>query len=245
MAEMIRYALVKPARMLSGDVTKKSTPPGVQNATPKFNGIWGVEEVDFEALKRLQVGAIKGELGKFTNPDEYHLCCMSGKVAADRELKKAELKAEMLEAQGDNDGAAKAREKAESKAELYRGFAGILKASSQFDVALAQLKNGKIADIPAEEHARAQAGKDLFYPGSFQVVNIGIKAYRRKQVDGKDGVTAYLNNVLFVRNGEKLFSSGGASSSQVFGGFASAYSEVDPTALATSNSDVAEENHDF
>lgn len=245
MAEMFRYALLKPARMLSGDVTKKSTPPGVTNAEPKYNGVWGVEKEDFDNLVKIQVSAIKAELGKFTNPDDYHLCCMSGKVAADRELKKAELKAEQLESQGDHDGAAKVREKAESKAALYRDFAGILKAASKFDVSLARLNNGKILDIPQEEHALATANRDFFYPGSLQVVNIGVKAYRRKQVDGKDGATAYLNNVLFVRNGEKLFSSGAASNSQVFSGFASQYSEVDPTAMVTSNEDVSEGMGEF
>lgn len=237
MAEMFRYTLKKPARMLQGDVTKKSSPPGVTNAEPKYNGVWGVSEEDYKELVKIQVTAIKGELGKFGSPDDYHLCCMSGEVAASRELKKAELKAELEASQGKHDEALKTRERAEARAELYKQFAGILKAASQFDVELSVLKDGKIVDVPKEEHARAQAGRDHFYPGSHQVVSVAVKPYRRKQLDGKDGATAYLNNVLFVRNDAKLAGGGAPSSSQVFGGFASTYSDVDPTAMSPAASD--------
>lgn len=244
MAERTYYSLQKPARMLQGNVTKKSAPRGSDNAKETYYGVWGLEKKDFDALIKIQVEAIKAEMGKFTNPDEYQLCCISGEKAAQKELKKAEYTADQLENQGKSDEALKVRESAETKATLYRQYAGILRAASKFDVALSKLAGGKIIDIPAEEHAKAQAGKDLFYSGSFQVVNIGVQAYRRKQIDGKDGATAYLNNVLFVRNGEKIGGGASSSNSSVFGGFAAAYSEVDPTALATSNEDVAEQ-HDF
>jgi hypothetical protein len=124
-----------------------------------------------------------------------------------------------------------AREKAEKRAALYAPFAGILTASSQFDIELARLEAGKIIDIPAEEHARAQAGKDLFYPGAYVVPAVAFKAFRRKTLDAKDGVTAYLQNCLFIRKGEKLAGAGGPNNNEVFGSYAG-YSDVDPTALA-------------
>jgi hypothetical protein len=53
-------------------------------------------------------------------------------------------------------------------------------------------------------------------------------------IDAKDGVTAYLQNCLFVRKGEKIAGGGGPDNSQVFGGFAG-YSDYDPLANAPSS----------
>jgi hypothetical protein len=229
MAETYRYTLVKPARLLYSSITAKSAPRSVANATPKFSGSFGIEKEDFDAIVQIMVDAIKKELGSFTNPADYYLACMSGVTAGKRAIAKAELDAVGKTA----DEAFKIKEKAEKRAELYAPFAGILTASSQFDVALAQLVAGKIVDIPDEEHARAQAGKDLFYPGAYVVPALAFKPFRRKTLDAKDGVTAYLQNCLHVRKGEKLGSIGGPANNEVFGGFAG-YSAEDPLANAPS-----------
>lgn len=233
MAETLRYTLVKPARLLFSSITAKSAPRGVMNATPKFSGTFGIEKEDFDAVVQFMVQAIKGELGTFSgNPNDYYLACMSGVTAGKRAIQKAEL-----DAQGKgSDEAFKIMERAQKRAELYAPYAGILTASSQYDVALAKLEAGKIVDIPEEEHARAQAGKDLFYPGAYVVPAIALKAFRRKTLDAKDGVTGYLQNCLFVRKGERLSSGGGADNNQVFGSYAG-YSDYDPTANAPSVED--------
>jgi len=234
MAETIRYTLVKPARLIYSSVTTKSAPRGVVNATPKFSGTFGIEKEDFDAIVAIMVNSITAEMGSFSgNPGDYYLACQSGKMAGQRAMQKAEL-----DATGKSpDEVFKIKEKAEKRAEIYVPYAGILTASSQFDVALAKLEGGKIVDIPDEEHARASAGKDLFYPGAYVVPAIAFKPFRRKTLDAKDGVTAYLQNCLFVRKGERLASGGGADNSQVFGDFAG-YSDFDPTAGAPSNSDL-------
>lgn len=226
MAETYRYTLVKPARLLFSSITAKSAPRNVQGAVAKFSATVGIEEVDFKACVQIMVDAIKAELGSFTNPGDYFLSCQSGLTAGKRVMQKAEF-----DAQGKNsDEAFKIREKAEARVKLYEPYAGILSASSQFDIELARLEGGKIIDIPAEEHARAQAGKDLFYPGAYIVPAVVFKAFRRKNLESKDGCTAYLQNALFIRKGERLAGSGPDNSS-VFGGYAG-YSDVDPTALA-------------
>lgn len=229
MAETTRYTLVKPARLLYSSITAKSAPKNVQgNVTPKFSGTFGLEEEDFQKIVQIMVDGIKAELGSFSgNPGDYYLAAMSGKTAGTRAIAKAELDA----AGKSPDEAFKIKEKAEKRAALYLPFAGILTASSQFDVELAQLVGGKIVDIPNEEHARAQAGKDLFYPGAYVVPAVAFKPFRRKTLDAKDGVTAYLQNCLFIRKGEKLASAGGPDNNEVFGSYAG-YSDVDPTALA-------------
>lgn len=234
MAETHRYTLIKPARLLYSSITAKSAPRNVQGAVPKFSGTFGIEKEDFDAIVEIMVKGIKAELGSFSgNPNDYYLACMSGATAGKRAIAKAEL-----DAQGKgSDEAFKIMEKAQKRAELYAPYAGIISASSQYDVELAKLEAGKIIDIPAEEHARAQAGKDLFYPGAYVVPALAFKAFRRKTLDAKDGVTAYLQNCLFVRKGDRIAGAGGPGNNEVFGGFAG-YSDYDPTANAPKNEDL-------
>lgn len=234
MAETHRYTLIKPARLLYSSITAKSAPRSVQGAVPKFSGTFGIEKEDFDAIVEIMVKGIKAELGSFSgNPNDYYLACMSGATAGKRAIAKAEL-----DAQGKgSDEAFKIMEKAQKRAELYAPYAGTITASSQYDVELAKLEAGKIIDIPAEEHARAQAGKDLFYPGAYVVPALAFKAFRRKTLDAKDGVTAYLQNCLFVRKGDRIAGAGGPGNNEVFGGFAG-YSDYDPTANAPKNEDL-------
>lgn len=237
MAETVRYTLVKPARLIYSSITAKSAPRGVQNATPKFSGTFGLEKEDFDAIVEIMVKALKTELGTFTAPGDYYLAAMSGITAGKRAIAKAEL-----DSVGKSpDEAFKLREKAQARADLLAPFAGVLTASSQFDVALAKLEAGKIIDIPDEEHARASAGKDLFYPGAYVVPAIAFKPFRRKTLDAKDGVTAYLQNCLYVRKGERIAGGGGGpDNSEVFGGYAN-YSDYDPLANAPSNADIEDD----
>lgn len=233
MAETHRYTLIKPARLLYSSVTAKSAPRNVQGAVAKFSGTFGIEKEDFDAIVQIMVNAIKSETGGFTNPGDYFLACQGGKTAGKRAIMKAELDAQGKSA----DEAFKIKEKAEARAKLYEPYAGILTASSQFDVELARLEGGKIIDIPAEEHARAQAGKDFFYPGAYVVPAVAFKGFRRKTLDAKDGCTAYLQNCLYVRKGERIAGAGGPANNEVFGAFAG-YSDFDPTANAPSNQDL-------
>jgi hypothetical protein len=236
MAETYRYTLIKPARLLFSSITAKSAPRSVQGAVPKFSGTFGIEKEDFDAVVEIMVRAIKAELGTFTNPGDYYLACQSGMTAGKRALEKAEFD---CSAPGlSEDDKFKLREKAQKRAELYKPYAGILTASSQYDIELARLEpvagGSKVVDIPQEEHARAQAGKDLFYPGAYVVPAVALKAFRRKTLDAKDGVTAYLQNCLYVRKGERIAGAGGPGNNEVFGNYQH-YSDYDPTANAPDN----------
>lgn len=235
MAETIRYTLAKPSRLLYSSITEKSAPRNVAGAVPKFSATFGIDKVDFDAIVDIMVRAIKAETGAFTNPSEYYLTCQSGKTAGKRAIASAELK---CQAPGvSEDEKFKLREKAQSRATLYEPYAGILTASSQFDVELARLDAGKIIDISAEAHARAQAGKDYFYPGAYVVPALAFKGFRRKSLDAKDGCTAYLQNVLFTSKGERIAGGAAPSNNDVFGAYAG-YSDFDPTANAPSNEDL-------
>ncbi len=235
MAEKFRYTLAKPARLLFSSITQKSAPRTIQGAEPKFSGTFGIEKEDFDAIVKVEVDAIKSEMGSFSGqPNDYYLACMGGETAAKRVLAKADLDAAGKSA----DEAFKIKEKAEKRATMYRQYAGILTASSKFDVELAKLEGGAIKDIARDEHVLAAAGKDLFYPGAYVVPAVAFQGFRRKKLDDKDGVTAFLQNVLFIRKGERL-GGGGPDNKEVFGGYAG-YSDVDPTAMAPGNAEVEE-----
>lgn len=227
MAEKIKYVCQEKARLLYSSVTQKSAPRNVPNATPKFSMTVGIGLRDFDAIIPIMVQCITSETGGFTgNPEDYYLACMSGNQAAARVLAKAEL-----DCMGKpSDEAFKIKEKAEKRAAVYRQYPGILQASSQFDVELARLDAGKIVDIK-EPHLIAQAGKDLFYPGAWVAPSVSFQGFRRKSLDAKDGVTGFLQNMLFLSKGEKIDMGGGATNSDIFGGFAN-YSDYDPTAMA-------------
>lgn len=235
MAETFRYTLVKPARLLFSSIVEKSAPRNVNNAVPKFSGTFGIEDEDFQACVKIMVDLIKGELGSFTTPDNYFLACQSGKTAGKRAIAKAEFDCQQPGISEDKKF--EIMEKAQKRVELYAPFAGIITASSQYDIELAKLEGGKIVDIPAEGHIRAQAGKDLFYPGAYVVPAVAFKAFRRKNMESKDGCTAYLQNCLFIRKGERIAGVGGPGNNEVFGAYAG-YSDYDPTANAPSNSDL-------
>lgn len=237
MAETFRYTFAEPARLIFSSVTVKSAPRTVLGAEPKFSGTFGVGEKDFDAIVKQMVAAIKSELGSFTNPADYYLACMGGVTAGKRAIAKAELDARGKSA----DDAFKIMEKAQKRAELYKPFAGILTASSKFDVSLCRVENGKVVDIPDNEMARAQAGKDYFYPGAYVGAAVAFKGFKRKSMDAKDGCTAFLQNVCFVRKGPSLGGSGPANQ-DVFGDI-SGYSDIDPTALAPEPEAVG--GHDF
>jgi hypothetical protein len=235
MAEKFKFVCTQPARLLFSSITQKSAPRTVAGAEPKFSGTFGLEKVDFDLIIPEMVKGITSETGGFSgNPNDYYLACMGGNTAAARVMQKAELDAQALRGQGKNDDAFKALEKAQKRADLYKQYAGILQASSKFDIELAKLYNGAIVDIKSESD-RALAGKEMFYSGAYVVPSIALQGFRRKKLDDRDGVTAFLQNVLFIRKGEKIDTGGGPSNSEVFGGFAN-YSDYDPTANAPGGS---------
>lgn len=223
MADKIKFTLTKPARMIYANVTKMSAPRGILNAVPKYSATFGVEQEDFDLLVPVMIEAIKNETGGFTKPDDYYLAVLSSKKAIERTLAKAEL-----DGQG-KANAADIMKRAESRCELYEPYSGILTASSKFPVALAKVSKNAIIDVGISEHELALAGEQMFYAGAYVVPALELQAYRKKTVDAKAGITAYLQRCLFIKNGERLGQS--SSSAAAFANF-SQYSNVDPTIVA-------------
>lgn len=238
MADKIKFVCEEPATLLFSSITVASAPRTVAGAEPKFSGTFGITKRDLDRAIPVMVQCIQSETGAFSgNPNDYYLAIMGGNTAAARVMQKAELDAQALRGRGENDKAFQVMEKATKRADAYRGFAGIMQASSKFEVELAKLVNGAIVDIVGEA-ARAQSGKDCFYSGAIVVPSIALQGFRRKKLDDRDGVTGFLQNVLFLRKGPKLDLGGGhASNSEVFGGFKN-YSNFDPLANAPGGSDA-------
>lgn len=235
MTDMYRYTCEEPARLIFSNIVVKSAPKVASgDAKARYSGTFGIGEKDFDAIRKMMVEAVKSVTGEFGNPQDYYLPCLSGKAMAERTMLKAEFDARGLKP----DEAFRLKEKAEKRAETYRPYAAVLQASSQFDISLARLEGGKIIDIGEAEHVRVQAGKDYFYPGAWVAPAIAIKGTKRKKVDDKDGCTAFLQNVLFIRKGERLGGGGGPDNSTVYGSWAG-YSSVDPTALAPQEPETA------
>lgn len=231
MAETIKFTADKEMRLLYASIAEKSAAK-LDNGTlgeAKFGATFGIEhEPDFKAIVDIMVNACKVELGEFTSPKDYNLACTSGITAGKRAIQMAELKCHNKP----EDIKFKIMEAANKRAELYKPFAGILVANSKFDVEMAYLSGGKVIDVDMENPAaKAAAGKTYFYRGAYVVPAVSFKAYRRKTIEAKDGVTAFLQNVMYLRRGEKLGGSGGAPNSEVFGKFAG-YSDYDPMAMA-------------
>ena len=125
---------------------------------------------------------------------------------------------------------AKREAKLKAQGKEYKGDADfmkdtiVLKASSKYQPTLAFIENGSIS--PNLEGASLSAHKGKFYFGCEVVPQINLVPY--DGVDGgRDGVTAYLNQVLSFNKGKRL--SGARDAAQTFAAFAGKATAEDPT----------------
>lgn len=94
----------------------------------------------------------------------------------------------------------------------------VLDARSKYEPRLAILAGKAVRDLEGAQ--RTVEGKAKFYNGCFVVPQVNFVAYEGQAEDGignPDGVTAYLDAVLWVKDGARI---GGASAAEVFKAFA-------------------------
>ena len=218
------YTLRQPARALFSNLTVASRPKTVAEAKTKYSVTLGIEDdEDAKALFQLEAQALTEAFGSFSKPEDYQLAVISGAKAAERELLKADLASRGKSA----DEVFKIKEKAEKRAEQYRAYKAILNASSRtsaFDRFLDRYMN----DLDAKERENADRFgfklgvlstkgvttldtqllfneyKDKFYSGAYLGGTFNLNAWPRKKAEDKDGVTCYLKNMVFVKDGERL-----------------------------------------
>lgn len=103
----------------------------------------------------------------------------------------------------------------------------VLDARSKYEPRLSILSGKQIRDLEGAQ--RAVEGKQKFYNGCFVVPQINFVAYDGQAEDGvgnPDGVTAYLDAVLFVKDGPRV---GGSSGAEVFKAYAGSVSAESAT----------------
>ena len=102
----------------------------------------------------------------------------------------------------------------------------VLDARSKYQPRLALLEGKTVRDL---EGAQVAIEGKKFYNGCYVVPSVNFVAYDGQQEDGignPDGVTAYLEAVLFVKDGPRI---GGGSSAETFKAYAGSVTDFDPT----------------
>jgi len=97
----------------------------------------------------------------------------------------------------------------------------VLVARSKYPPALSVLENGRIISLESDL-LKAQY-KAKFYNGCYVSAEINFVAYISDM--GADGVTAYLQSILWVRDGERI---GGRDQAEVFKDYAGSVTSEDP-----------------
>lgn len=100
----------------------------------------------------------------------------------------------------------------------------VMTSRSKYEPRLAILEGNKLVDYDGERRALA---KPAFYTGVQVLAQFNLVAYDAVG-NGRPGVTAYLNQVVSLKRGDKL--AGGASAAETFKGYVGIVSPVDPTA---------------
>lgn len=102
----------------------------------------------------------------------------------------------------------------------------VVDARSKYEPQLAVLKNGVVEAY--ENDKRALAGA-IFYNGCYVVPSLNFVAYEGQAEDGvgnPDGVTAYLEALLWVKDGPKI--GGTTSAAETFSGWAGTVTDENP-----------------
>ena len=190
---------------------------GQAKGDPRYSGTFLIEPNDPDFLKlknevtallqannktgkKLKIGRLTEEQEKANTHVEIQVPWKSGDKEADR-----------MKAAG-KDG------------EVFRGLI-LLKASSKYQPALAALDNGKLLEFATPESIAA--AKKYFYSGAYLVPSVGLHYYKGDA--GKpDGVSRYLNAVMFAKHGPRL---GGRSvnAAETFKGYIGSIKDEDPT----------------
>lgn len=119
----------------------------------------------------------------------------------------------------------KAAEKAKAKGKNRDFMKGllVLTARSKFPPVLSVLENGKIITLESDM-AKAKY-KAKFYSGCVVAASVNFVAYDSD--DGDDGVTAYIQSLLWVKDGERI---GGRDQAEVFKSYQGTTTAEDPLA---------------
>lgn len=124
-----------------------------------------------------------------------------------------------------------AAEKAKAKgkdASIYTAGTFLISGRSKYPPQLSVLEGKKVVEFNEQNRGLA---KSKFYNGCYVVPQFNFVPYTG---DDKDGVTAYLDALLWIKDGPKI---GGVSASEAFKGYVGSVSGEDPTGGSASELD--------
>lgn len=194
---------------------------GKENGEPKYSASFLLPE-DHEDLKSHKTAVLKMLKDKYGDKVSFaNGFCYLAKKDSDGEDVKVKLKLPF--SSGDQE-ANKAMETGKDR--TYCAGHTILKTSSQYPVPVfdARHKAANGEPICVEEPADI---KKLVYGGCFVAAQVKYRCYDAVG-EGKPGVTAYLQKVCFVHDGDKI--KGAGASGDVFSAVQGAVTTEDPTA---------------
>lgn len=113
------------------------------------------------------------------------------------------------------------KQKAKGKDEsIYTAGTFLMSARSKYEPVLSYLDGKKVVEFTEANRGLA---KQKFYNGCFVVPQVNFVPYTG---DEDDGVNAYLDQVLWIKDGPKI---GGVSAAEAFKGYVGSVSAEDPT----------------
>lgn len=117
----------------------------------------------------------------------------------------------------------KAAEKSAAKKKDGKFYLGnvVLTARSKYPPVLSVLEGGKIVTLDSD--GLKAKYKNKFYNGCYVAASVNFVAYEGEM--GADGVTAYIQSVLWVKDGERI---GGRDQAEVFKSYMGTTTDEDP-----------------
>jgi hypothetical protein len=200
---------------------KKGQPKG----DPRYSGTFLIDPNDPDLAKlKAEVNALL--IANNTSGKKLKV----GRLTEEQEAKNTHVEIQVPWKSGDKEAD---RMKAAGKdGEVFRGLV-LLKASSKYQPALAALDAGKLLEFSTPESIAVS--KKYFYSGAYLVPSVGLHYYKGDA--GKpDGVSLYLNAVMFAKHGPRL---GGRSvnAAETFKGYIGQIKDTDPTGGASEELD--------
>lgn len=192
---------------------------GKETGEAKYSGVW-VFEPDSQDLKNLKAKAAEAARAKWPGRSLSELQFPFKDGTAECAKRVAKMKAEGKEDDGKGD---------------FQIGKVLMKASSKFQPKLSVWLPGAKAPVELTDETAFKTHGGKFYFGVKTMVEVNFVPYDAVREGDKDGVTAYVQQVCSINQGERL--AGARSASETFKGYSGAVKNEDPTGGAAAMDD--------
>lgn len=193
-----------------------------QGATPNYYAQFGI--TDPQEAQEIWAAAQQAFINTVGQPTgDIQSCVKTGEQAANELIQAAQYKW-----QNTPEYQSKVAQ-AEERAAILRPFILVVSVSTNYAPMIGHFVNGNITEITPSE--RENAKNNMFYNGAKAYFEFQLYGRKRKNFNDKDGISGFLQCVLFHSHGTRLGGGGQRNIKEVFKGF-SGVSSIDPTAPA-------------